>query len=220
MPASGWSRSTPPGARSRRDNAALNGLATRPRLRGGSLAGRARPRSRRACADDSADLVLTNPPYLDSAASRGRRTPAAALAHVMPEGGLDGWIRPPPACSGRAACSSLIHRADALPALLAAAAGRFGALAALPIHPRAGEPATRVLLRGVRGSRAPFSLRAGLVLHGPDGAFTPEAEALNRGEAVLDLVTQTKKPALRPASVVPRQYRRVYQRRTQTRRGP
>ena len=168
------------------ENAALNGLADRVRVCvADALAGRA-AREAAGLADNSADLVLTNPPYLNSAASRVSPHAGRALAHVMPEGGLDGWMSAAAGLLRPGGVLIVIHRADALPALLAAAAGRFGALAALPIHPRAGEPATRVLLRGVRGSRAPFSMRAGLVLHGPDGAFTPHAEALNRGEAVLD----------------------------------
>lgn len=168
------------------ENAALNGLGDRVHACvADALAGRA-AREAAGLPDGSADLVLTNPPYLDPAASRASPHGGRALAHVMPEGGLDGWMAAAAGLLRPRGVLLVIHRADALPALLAAAAGRFGALAALPIHPRAGEPATRVLLRGVRGSRAPFSLAAGLVLHGPDGSFTPQAEALHRGEAVLD----------------------------------
>ncbi len=34
----------------------------------------------------------------------------------------------------------MIHRPDALPAILEAAENRLGALALLPVHPRAGAP--------------------------------------------------------------------------------
>ncbi len=50
-----------------------------------------------------------------------------------------------------------------------------------PVLPKAGEPAIRILLAATKGSRAPFALDAPLVLHGADGRFTPEAEALHRG---------------------------------------
>jgi tRNA1(Val) A37 N6-methylase TrmN6 len=54
----------------------------------------------------------------------------------------------------------------------------------LPIHPRAGEPAHRIIVRGVKGSRAPLRILPGLMLHEGAG-FTPLVEALHRGEAVL-----------------------------------
>ena len=78
-----------------------------------------------------------------------------------------------------------IHRADALPALLDAMDRRFGAIAVLPVYPRIGEPSVRILVRGVKGSRAPFSIMPGLILHEADGRFTEQAEALHRGEGRL-----------------------------------
>ncbi len=67
----------------------------------------------------------------------------------------------------------MIHRADALPRCLAALAGRFGGIAVRPVHAKPEEPAIRILVSAVKGSRAPFSLAPPLVLHGPDGRFTP-----------------------------------------------
>ncbi len=40
-------------------------------------------------------------------------------------------------------------------------------------------------MRGVKGSRAPFSIMPGLILHEADGRFTEQAEALHRGEGRL-----------------------------------
>ena len=55
----------------------------------------------------------------------------------------------------------MIHRPDALPAIHAALAGRLGDVAVRPIHPRAGEDAIRVLVTGIKGSRAPPRLQPG-----------------------------------------------------------
>jgi tRNA1(Val) A37 N6-methylase TrmN6 len=77
----------------------------------------------------------------------------------------------------------LIHRADALAALLAAVEGKLGALTLLPVHPMADKPATRLILRGRKGSRAPLTLAPPLILHA-GGRFTPRAEALHRGAAL------------------------------------
>ncbi len=49
-----------------------------------------------------------------------------------------------------------------------------------PVQAKAGEAAIRILVSGVKGSRAPLSLAAPLILHAEDGRFTPEAEALHR----------------------------------------
>ena len=130
------------------------------------------------------DLVLTNPPFLQS--GRARVSPARRLAHLMPEGGLDRWIKCAVARLRAGGRLVLIHRTDALPELLAALDRRFGAVEVIPVLPRAGEPATRVLVTGVKGARAPFSLRPPLVLHEAGGTFTPLAVALHRGEASLE----------------------------------
>jgi tRNA1(Val) A37 N6-methylase TrmN6 len=80
----------------------------------------------------------------------------------------------------------MIHRPDALAEILQNFEGRLGAVAILPVHPRADAPAHRVLIAGVKGARGPLSLRSALVLHDEKGAFTPKADALHRGEATID----------------------------------
>jgi tRNA1(Val) A37 N6-methylase TrmN6 len=57
---------------------------------------------------------------------------------------------------------------------------------ALPLWPRPGVSAKLLLLRGVKGSRAPFRVLPGLVLHTPGGRFTEEVDAILRGGAALD----------------------------------
>jgi tRNA1Val (adenine37-N6)-methyltransferase len=77
-------------------------------------------------------------------------------------------------------------------ALLPAAATAFIAsgcapTTVLPFWPKPGQPAKLLLLRGIKGSRAPFRVLPGLVLHAPDGSFTAEADAILRGGAGLEL---------------------------------
>ncbi len=79
----------------------------------------------------------------------------------------------------------MIHRPDALAAILAAAENRLGALALLPVHPRAGAPAHRLLVSGVKGSKAPLRIAPALVLHEADGRLTAEADAIHRGERLI-----------------------------------
>jgi tRNA1(Val) A37 N6-methylase TrmN6 len=76
----------------------------------------------------------------------------------------------------------LIHRADALDAVLAALRPHFGSTVVLPIHPRALSPARRILVRAAKGGRKPLRLLPGLVLHAPGTAtYTPEADGALRG---------------------------------------
>jgi tRNA1(Val) A37 N6-methylase TrmN6 len=53
--------------------------------------------------------------------------------------------------------------------------------------PRAGEAARRIVIQVRKAARAPFCLLPGLILHTAGGDYTPEADAILRGEAVLAL---------------------------------
>ena len=79
----------------------------------------------------------------------------------------------------------MIHRPEALSAILAAIGSRLGALALLPVHPTTGGSAHRLLVSGVKGSKAPLRLAPGLVLHGPDGRLTAKSDAIHRGDRLV-----------------------------------
>lgn len=120
-------------------------------------------KSRRAAGliDESAALVLTNPPFHQ--AGRVRVTPdaAKARAHVA-SAPLAAWVRACLALLAPGGTFVMIHRADALAQCLAAVEGRLGGVSIAPIHTRADAPATRILLTGVKGSKAPLSLLKGI----------------------------------------------------------
>ncbi len=81
---------------------------------------------------------------------------------------------------------ALIFKGDGLAEILAACAGRFGAVALRPIHPRAEAPAHRLLVTAVKGSRARPSILPGLVLHPAEGnTYLAEADAVLRGRRDL-----------------------------------
>ena len=96
--------------------------------------------------------------------------------------GRDAWAR-----SGRAGRATLVlpaaRFADGLAALRGAG---FGSPALLPLWPRPGVAARRVLLAARRGGRGPGRVLPGLVLHGQSAA-SPEAEAILREGAALAL---------------------------------
>ena len=164
-------------------NAAANGLVRVTVVRADILAP---PRARRAAGlvPGSADLVATNPPFLDPARARSSPVAARAAAHTAGPGGLSAWIAAAAWLLKPGGRLALIHRADALAECLRATSEQFGAVAVRPIHPRAEAPASRLLLTAARGSRAPGAILPPLILHGPDGEFLPLAAGLHAGVAL------------------------------------
>jgi tRNA1(Val) A37 N6-methylase TrmN6 len=151
----------------------------------GSADGLDRASSTSALAREIADVVVTNPPFLEEGETRISPDSARAAAHVLPPGGLERWLR---ACSEllkpRGALA-LIHRADRLGECLGPLSRGFGGQRLRFVHPRADRPATRVLITAVKGSRAPLVVAPPVILHDEAGRFTPEAEALHRGDRTL-----------------------------------
>lgn len=138
-------------------------------------------------ADNSFDMVVSNPPFYDAAKHRQSPHALKAASHAMPDAGLDGWVRFMARKTKAGGTAIMIHRADQLSAMLSAFQRRFGALTVLPLHPRAGEPASRVILRGVRGSRAPLTIAPAICLHGQDNRFTPEIDKILKSPSSLPL---------------------------------
>jgi tRNA1(Val) A37 N6-methylase TrmN6 len=112
---------------------------------------------------DSVDVVLMNPPFNDAA--RHRASPDKALAHVADASTLESWIHAARRILKSGGVVSLIWRADGLAEVLAALDRGFGSLAILPVHGDAGKPAIRVLVRAVKGGKAPTQILAGLMLN-------------------------------------------------------
>jgi tRNA1(Val) A37 N6-methylase TrmN6 len=126
------------------------------------------------------DHVIANPPFFSQARSRAAANASKERARAMADGGLEAWIRFLAAAAKPSGTCTVIHTADALPELLAALDRRFGGLQIAPLHPKADAPAIRVLIRGIKGSRAPLSIAPGFVLHESDGTPTPAAAAILR----------------------------------------
>ena len=169
-------------------NAARSGLEERVRVVEADIFN-ARARRAAGLADEAADLVVTNPPFFDPGAVRISPDAGKARAHVFANdaGGapLVGWIRACLALLKPGGRFALIHRPDALAAILTAAENRLGSLALVPVHPRAGVSAHRLLVSGVKGSKAPLRIGPALVLHEADGRPTAESDAIHRGERLV-----------------------------------
>ena len=136
---------------------------------------------------DSVDRVLMNPPFNDPARHRGSPDQARQIAHVATGETLDGWVHAARRILRSNGALTLIWRADGIAEVLAALSRGFGSLSILPVHSEAESVAMRVLVRSVKGGRAPTRLLPGFVLN--DESLMPKKEVTNilEGRAVLPL---------------------------------
>jgi len=136
---------------------------------------------------DSADVVLMNPPFNDQARHRASPDKAREIAHVATPATLAGWIHASRRILKSGGVLSLIWRADGLAEVLAALDRGFGSLAILPIHGDPAAPAIRVLIRAIKGGRAPAELHPALMLNDESALPNKEVQAILAGEGTLPL---------------------------------
>lgn len=163
-----------------RQNAARNGLADRVGIIEGDVTGKAGLLRQAGLEEDAFDAVLANPPFHVTGHGTTPGNALKAVSHAMDVDQIEAWVR----CAARLArpggTFTMIHKADAIADILAAFGQRFGGVKVKPIYARKGEPAIRVLVRGMKGSRAPLEITQPLALHGPGQGFTPDVTDILR----------------------------------------
>ncbi len=80
---------------------------------------------------------------------------------------------------------TLICGADGVPAVLAAMGTKLGSASILPLQPREGRAALRIVLRARKGGKGAFRLLAPLVLHQGTAHDGDRESYTQRGSAVL-----------------------------------
>lgn len=158
-----------------------------------------------ALAPGSFDHVMANPPHHEPGAVRPSPDPGRAAAHVEGEAKLADWVGACLALARPGASVTFIHRAGRVAELVAELARGAGAIVVLPLLPRQGQAAKRVLVQARAGAaqngaeavgpaqngagpgNSPARTLPGLVLHDADGAYTDAAEAILRGGGALAL---------------------------------
>ena len=135
----------------------------------------------------SADRVLMNPPFNDPVKQNVSPDASRARAHVADPDTLRTWVKSAARLLKPQGVLTLIWRADGIADVLNALAADFGALVVLPVHPRPGVPAIRVLVRAQKSGQAPLALLSGLELNDANGKPSAAAEAVLRGAEALPL---------------------------------
>jgi tRNA1(Val) A37 N6-methylase TrmN6 len=110
------------------------------------------------------DHVIANPPYYGLGTGSDDAGRDAALREDTP---LAAWCATARARLQPGGWLTMIHLAERLPDLLAGLSG-FGSITALPLAPREGRPAGRVVIRARKGARGVFRLLPPILIHDGD----------------------------------------------------
>jgi tRNA1(Val) A37 N6-methylase TrmN6 len=138
----------------------------------------------------SFDHVLANPPFFAAGDGTGARDTGREAANRA-ETPLSDWIGVARARLKPQGWLTLIHLAERLPDCLSLLHDGFGAISVLPIQPRPGRPANRVIIRARKGAKTPFVLLPPFLVHesvthpGDRPDFTKAAEDVLRHAATL-----------------------------------
>lgn len=132
--------------------------------------------------------VICNPPYLDA----GTHTPspsapkATALYHADEDISVKDWVDAGFRNLKNGGSFTIIHRADHTDKIIQSFGKKFGAVEVIPLWPRTGETAKRVIIRALKNRKTPAKIHAGLVLHNVDGSYTEAADKILRGGEAID----------------------------------
>jgi tRNA1(Val) A37 N6-methylase TrmN6 len=136
---------------------------------------------------DTVDVVLMNPPFNDSARHHASPDKARETAHVACADTLESWTHAARRILRSGGLLTMIWRADAVAEVLAALGRGFGSLVVLPVHADATSPAIRVLVRAVKGGKAPTRIQPALILNDESARPIQELQDVLEGKRILPL---------------------------------
>lgn len=170
----------PQAAELARRNVALNDLESRVQIVKGDIAERIVELEGRRF-----DHAFSNPPFFDDPSVLRGPAPERRGAWLA-DAGLVAWTRFLLGAVRDGGSVTVIHRADRLADLLAHLGEGGGSFRIRPVHPFPDAAAKRVLVRALKGGRAPLVLLPGLVVHTrEEPRHTPQTEAILRGGAAM-----------------------------------
>lgn len=131
--------------------------------------------------------AFANPPFFEEDKVTSSPSILKADAHAFGAEDLEIWVKVLHSMVALRGSVTLIHRAEMTGRLLAAMEPKFGDIRVAPLYPREGKAASRVVVQGIKGSKAPLQLLPRFVLHQDDNNFTADAEAVLRDGATWRL---------------------------------
>ncbi len=147
-------------------NAVSNGIASRGIIL--DVAAGAEVFAAAGLVPESTDAVLMNPPFNDAAQHRASPDKSRAVAHVANSTTLADWVHAARRVLKSGGALTMIWRADGLAEVMAALDHGFGSVVIQPVHATPDSTAIRVLLRAMKGGRAPLRLLPALILTSND----------------------------------------------------
>lgn len=167
-------------------NSERNGLSDRVDFLVGDVRASNLVGSRMTLPREGFDHVVANPPYYIDGSARKSSHKLKDRAHFQGIHELDAWVRFLTSAVRSKGTLTMIHVPEIMIHLLKCLEGRFGNISIFPLFPKEGKKASRILVQGTKASRAPISLKSGMVLHESDGTYTAQAqEILRDGKALL-----------------------------------
>jgi len=137
--------------------------------------------------EDRFDHVICNPPYLDAGtytrSSSDER--AKALGHEDENVSVQDWIDAGFHNLKSGGSFTIIHRADYTDKIVQGLGRKFGAIEIIPLYPKTGKEAVRVIVRALKDRKTPSKIGAGIVLHEDNGTYTAAADAILRDGAAI-----------------------------------
>lgn len=170
------------------ENAKRNELSGRVKILKGNLLDSMRHDQVDWPAPGSFDHAFANPPYFEDHTVQPPKDSLRAQAHLLKPGQLEAWVKVMTGLVKPRGSVTLIHPASSLHAVLAAMEPRLGALSVLPLRAQADADASRIIVRGIKGSKGPIRLLPGIVLHQPEQqGYAPNVERILRHGEALEL---------------------------------
>jgi len=137
------------------------------------------------------DFAMANPPFMASGNGNPPPGEIKRTANFEGDADLNQWVKAALGLVRRKGTVVLIQRADRLADIISAILAASdpngegaGDIAILPIHPKAGVPANRVIVSFRRAVKAPVTLLEGITVHLDNGGYTPLLERVLDGGAV------------------------------------
>ncbi len=130
------------------------------------------------------DHVVTNPPFYDNT-GKGRQNDEQRLAY---QAGFDlkKWLNYCLKHLKSKGSFCIIHRPEMMGKILSVSEKKLGKIEIFPIQTKLNQPATRVIIRGILGSKTPLKLYPPIIMHNPDGTRSELAEQILRyGKQIL-----------------------------------